>query len=613
MSWILIANSTIVALGLTLALQHLILWWQQKKVWSNLLFFVTATATVGLAVAEVAMMRAETVVAYNAAVRWGHVPAFIILMALIGFVRLYLGAGRLWLAASVCVVRTLAVILNFLCPPNLNFLETVRLRRLWFLGETVSIAEGGARPLMLIGQLGLVLLILFVLDATVVAWRRGARRQALLVGGSIVFWSLAATLQTILAFWGIVRMPFLVTPFYLAIAVTMSFKLMEDVLRAIKLDRALRESQQQIAFAAEAAHVGLWVWDIRTDTIWMTTQGRALFGFEADERLDLARFLSSVHPEDRPLVEQAVRRAIQPVGKSAGRFEQEYRRLLPDGRTQWLAGRGRVERGEDNGPLRMHGVLLDISLRMEAELAAQRHRNEVAHLSRANMLSALAGSFAHELNQPLTAILSNAQAAQRLLAQTEPDPKPDLAEMRDILTDIVSDDRRAREIIGRLRNLLEKGEIEREPVDLNEVVRESLKLLRTELLNRKVSVQTTLADPLPPVLGDRVQIQQVLINLIVNGCEAMHDSPIEKRALRISTRLVMERVEACVVDCGPGVPAAQRETIFQPFFTTKTGSMGLGLSVCRTILVAHKGSLGVEPADDGGAAFTFSIPLIQNG
>ena len=601
MSWVTIVWSMIAAVCLTLALQHLLLWVRQRETWANLWFATSALATAGLSLAELEMMYATTAERFSTAVRWYQVPVWVLILSLVGFVRLYLRAGRRWLAVGVCALRTLALVVNFFCTPNLNYREPVALRPLQFLGETIVVGQGRMNPWMLVGQLSLVLLQAFVLDAMITVGRRGDTRRALVVGGSII---LAVTMGGALALmtvWGGLPIPIVTSFFYLGIAAAMSFQLSEDLARVTALDSELHESQQRLSLAAEAAQIGLFVWEIHRDTLWMTAQGRAMLGFTASEPLNLARFLANIHPADRHATELAVHESLQPGGK----FEQEYRRLLPDDQIRWLAGFGWVECTAHGRPLRLRGVSLDITARVEAELAAQQHSNELARLSRVNLLGTLSGTIAHELNQPLAAILSNAQAAQRFLTSAV----PDLDEVRDILHDIVADDRRAGAVIWHLRQLLEKGEIQRQPLDINDLVKEVLKLLRADLLHRQIAVETVLAAELLPVHGDPVQLQQVLINLIVNGCDAMQDNPVDKRTLRVSTAPAPEqRIKVDVTDQGQGVAVDQRKTIFQPFFTTKPHGMGMGLAVCRSIITAHQGQLWVEAAPDGGARFCFTAP-----
>lgn len=247
----------------------------------------------------------------------------------------------------------------------------------------------------------------------------------------------------------------------------------------------------------------------------------------------------------------------------------------------------------------------DISARRAAEVEARQHRNELAHLARVAMLGELSGSLAHELNQPLTAILSNAEAAQRFM-EREP---ADLDEVRNILHDIVQDDNRAGEVIRRLRLLLKKGELQRNEIDVNETIREVLKLVNSDLLNHNVVVETDLQSGLPAIQADRVQVQQVLLNLIVNGCDAMAQTDLHSRRLLVrSAPANGDGIEISIADFGCGIPHDQVEMVFTPFFTTKAQGLGLGLSVCRTIVTAHGGKLWATNNHGAGASFHLTLP-----
>jgi C4-dicarboxylate-specific signal transduction histidine kinase len=250
--------------------------------------------------------------------------------------------------------------------------------------------------------------------------------------------------------------------------------------------------------------------------------------------------------------------------------------------------------------------IIDISERKRAELEAARQRAEMAHLSRLTTIGELSGSLAHELNLPLGAILSNAQAAQRMLANGQ----TDLAELREILNEIVSEDKHAGEVIRRLRLWLQKGEVQQHPVHINKVVRDVLKLIRIDLIDQNVIANIQLARNLPAVTGDPVQLQQVLVNLVVNACDAMADCDVAERRLLICTKAKDARttVIVSVTDLGAGVPEEKIEQIFEPFFTTKEKGMGLGLSVCRSIINAHQGKLWVTNNEERGATFHFSLP-----
>jgi PAS domain S-box-containing protein len=249
----------------------------------------------------------------------------------------------------------------------------------------------------------------------------------------------------------------------------------------------------------------------------------------------------------------------------------------------------------------------DVTARKRAEADARNQRQQLTHLSRAAVLGQLSGAFAHELKQPLTSILGNAEAGLRILRKE----RPDTVELREILEDIVQEDERAAQVIQRLRALLGKGESLHAPVELNDVVRESVELTHSEFITRNV-VATLHMDPtLPLVLADRVQMQQVVLNLLMNACEAMVGTPLAKRQAIISTRFLAagEAAEVTVRDYGQGIAPGDSERIFQPFVTTKTHGLGLGLAICRSVAEAHHGVLWGENSPDGGAVFHIKIPI----
>ena len=246
----------------------------------------------------------------------------------------------------------------------------------------------------------------------------------------------------------------------------------------------------------------------------------------------------------------------------------------------------------------------DITARKQAELDSREQRSELAHLTRVATLGELSGALAHELSQPLTAILSNAQAAQRLLARDQ----PDLREIGSILADIADDDRRAAEVIQRLRSMLRKDEQQFTPLDLNWLIREVLLLERSDLITRQVAVAVELSPDLPQVYGDRVQLQQVVLNLVLNASEAMTTTAIGERRLVLVTARDQEGCQLDVVDQGCGIPADALERVFEPFFTTKRQGLGLGLSICRSIVEAHGGRLWASNNEENGATFHLALP-----
>ena len=609
MSWITIVWSMNAAACLTLAAIYLVVWWKQRDASVHLLFSCSAVAAAAVAGFELAMLRTDTVGQYEALMRWIHVPVWVLTVCFVAFVRRYLHAGRTWLAWSIYGLRTVVLILNFILTPNINFLAITKIRHLsWWGGEIVSLPIGMPNPWGMLSLASLLLLLIFCIDATVTVWRRGDRRRALIVGGGMIFGTIVAW-HVPLVIWGVLNVPFFLCFAYSGIVLAMSYELSNDMLQTAYLARQLeaneadlREANQRMELAASAAELGMWMWDIVRDEIWITDKGRALFGLAPSEKVDFNRFRNMLHPEDRESVLQVLENSL----RTGAEYRSEYRAVLPNGQIRWIAGRGHVEFNGQGQPVRMRGCSLDITWRKQAELEAACHRNEMAHLSRVTMLGELSGSLAHELNQPLAAILSNAQAAQQFLKEDV----FDVNELRQILTEIVAEDKRAAEVIRHVRLLFRKGEVGQHfgNLDINEVVQDVLKLIRNDLANQGVTVQTELAENLPAVQGDRVQLQQVLLNLVLNGCEAMIDRDPSECQLLITSGMENSAVHVSVRDRGGSIPEETLERVFEPFFTTKADGMGLGLSVCRTIIEAHRGNICVRNNADGGATFRFSIP-----
>jgi two-component system, LuxR family, sensor kinase FixL len=421
---------------------------------------------------------------------------------------------------------------------------------------------------------------------------------------------------TILAIWGTMqgRGPFLTqTPSENALALQL-FILMAGtplMLLAVAIDderrskEALRDSEARMSLAAESAQLALWDWDFTNDKVWMTDEGRKFLGFEPGEPIhfsNLASLGGRVHPDDRVGRAAAIQRALE----TRGSYEAEYRIILPDGSVRWISSRGHPSPTTDDALPRILGVSMDITRQKQADAEAQLQREELAHLSRVATLSVLSGSLAHELSQPLSSILINAQAGQLCMSRDA----PDLVEVRAIFADIVSAECRAGEIIERLRSMLRRGEVALQPVSVNDSLEELLHLTRSDLIARGVSVSNLTTGDLPPAMTDRVQLQQVLLNLIVNACDAMESNPAQDRVLTLTTFIAQEEIRIGVLDRGVGLPD-DVETLFQPFHSTKHDGLGMGLSICRTLMASHRGRLWAEPRADRGAAFYLALPVAK--
>jgi PAS domain S-box-containing protein len=493
--------------------------------------------------------------------------------------------------------------------------------------------------------------------------------------------------------------------------------------RRKRVERSLRESEERMSLAAEAANLGMWHWDLVSGEIWMTDRGRALVGIGPETRLDNRTLTSRVHPEDRVVRNAALKRAIE----TRGEYAMEYRVLLPDGTLRWIGARGHCMNVGDNKRTRLLGVsmdvtaqkqaqerfrlaveaspngvvlvnaqghivlanacveklfgyqrqeligqavellvperfrgkhvahragfhaapasrpmgaglelfalrkdgtefpveigispiqspegvlvlsvIVDITERKQAEAEARHHREEVAHLSRLAIMGEMAGSLAHELNQPLGAIVTNVGAALRFLERDNLSGE----KLREILQDIAADGKRAGDVIRTVKGIGRKEAGARRLLQLNEVIAEVLRLVRSDALARDCTVLTELHPAPPKVEANLVQLQEVFLNLILNAFEASKDVPIVRRRVIIRTEPDGDSaVRASVRDFGTGLPADLPERVFDRFFSTKREGMGIGLFIARSIVAAHGGTLSAENAEGGGAQFCLRLPV----
>lgn len=482
-SWVTTVWSLLAGLALALGMIHLLAWLQDRRAVANGWFCLVALALCSIAIFELLLMRTSSPQDYGNILRWGHIPLFFVVLGTVGFVQSYLGTGTMVLGVAAVAVRLVSLGLNFLVPPNVNYDAIVSLHKLPFLGETVwSVAEGVPTLRVKVAELSSLLLLVFVVDASVRLWRRGGERdrhRALTIGGSLTGFILFAALMGYLVHSRTIEAPYIMTLPFLGVMMAMGYELSGDMIRAS--------------------------------------------------------------------------------------------RLL--------------------GELRL------------AESEAARHREEITRISRAITLSEISSAFAHEVNQPLTAILANAQAAERLLEN----PERNAPELRATLADIVADDKRAAEIIRRIGAVLRRREITREEIDVAELLEEVQRLVQSEFERRGARVEREVAAALPRLFGDRVQLQQVLLNLVINAADASEGLPPERRVITIGATAGPAGTVIRVADRGRGLPA-DADRIFEPFFTTKPEGHGLGLAISRTIARAHGGDLRVTSSPGAGTTFFLEIP-----
>ncbi|HTJ98932.1 MAG TPA: ATP-binding protein [Bordetella sp.] len=367
-----------------------------------------------------------------------------------------------------------------------------------------------------------------------------------------------------------------------------------------KVEAALRESESALAAAQRISRTGSWLLDVRRNTVNGSAEHFRIFGFDPDfAELPMEAYMDRVHPEDR----FAVRKKLEAAIARPTTFTSSHRLRLPDGTVRFLEVIGGPRIGDEEKPL-FFGTTADVTERKYAEQALKSAQSELARVSRLSMMGELAGSIIHEINQPLAAIVTNAEASLRLLAREV----PDLDETRAAIADLARDGRRISEVVMGLRSLARKSGLQVARVDIDDAISEVLIFTQSELERENIHVRTHLSITGQFVLGDRIQLQQVILNLIRNSVEAMSAVSGHRRDLVISSGATRAgEIAVAIEDSGPGLETATSERIFDPLFTTKANGMGLGLSICRSIVEAHGGRISAAPRLPRGTAFRFTL------
>ena len=377
-----------------------------------------------------------------------------------------------------------------------------------------------------------------------------------------------------------------------------------DITARKRTEEVLHRSEATyLAEAQKLSATGSFGWNVGTGELLWSEESFRIYGYDSTVRSSIDAVFQRVHPDDVLLV----RRAFDRAAREKREFDVEHRLLMPDGSIKHLRVVARVATDEP-GVLQFVGAVMDVSAAKRAQENLHQAQAELAYVTRITMLGELTASIAHEVNQPLAAIVTSGDASLRFLNR---DP-PRLDEVRDAIRRMISDGKRASAIVQRIRSLTKKAETQSIAVNLNDVVSESISLVQREVTNYQVALRTELMPGAPAVLGDGVLLQQVVINLIVNGVQAMATIDDRSRELVIRSRQD-EAGQVCVSvqDSGTGIDSGNANRLFDAFFTTKPAGMGMGLSICRTIIEAHGGRVWASGNDGPGATFQFTLPPIE--
>jgi PAS domain S-box-containing protein len=379
-------------------------------------------------------------------------------------------------------------------------------------------------------------------------------------------------------------------------------KIARDITERKRAEEKLRRSEACLAEGQRLSHTGSWAWNVHTGELFWSQEQFRIFGLDPEKvKPSYEIAFEMVHPEERSIMRRDFEKAVNELRD----FEANYRITRADGTIRHMHSVSHPVFNESGALIEYVGTVVDTTECKRAEEAARSAQSELAHAARALTLVELTASIAHEVNQPLGAIVADGQACLRLLARDE----PDIEEVREAVGCMISDAMRARKVIRRIRALLKKKAPEKSPLDINEALQEVIALTAGELGKNQVLLRTELEADLPPVRGDRVELQQVLLNLILNGCEAMSVSGWRPRELLISSRKCeTDEVMVSVRDSGVGIDPQTAERLFDAFFTTREGGLGLGLSISRRIIEAHGGRIWAARNEDRGATLRFTLP-----
>ena len=703
---------------------HLLLWLKDRRAHASLAFVGLIVGVAGIALFEMRMMGAGSPEQFAILQRNTHIPVTVLTLSLVAMVRLMFGPRHAWIGVLAIGFRLAALLVNYLVPGSVNFVEISALRQVEFLGSLVAVPIGTTSAWSRVPEFSNLLMLVYVVAAASAHARLGPeqRRRAWTIGGSLVVFVLVAAGLAISVSHGLLHLPYTISLPALGVVVVMAYEVSRDLAGARQLAQELHESQKRNELAASSAGVGLYSWQAGGQELWANATAREMHG-AGDARLaDMAGLLERVHPEDRDLVRLSLLDAVE----ANSEFRVTYRVGSTTAPWRWIEARGAFEHDPPGRTRALHGVCIDVSerraaeerfqrvveaapnamllvdadgritlanrqaeimfgcaarellgrqvddfaasvtaathrahrqsfaadpqarrmspgrelqarradgsefvaevglspiqtrdgpqvlasivdltLRRQNEQELQRLRDQTFSAARISLAGQLASTLAHEINQPLGAILRNAEAASMMLEAGNADQ----AELAAIVSDIRGDDQRAGAIIEHMRTLLRRRQPELHAVPLDQLVATVLALVRHDVVERRVVLSAQIPRDVKPVRGDAVLLQQVLLNLVFNSLDALEQVPPDSRRLVISARgLADGKVEVVVRDTGPGLPPEVLKRIFEPFHTTKANGMGMGLAICRSLVESMDGSIDANNQIDGGAAFRIVLP-----
>jgi PAS domain S-box-containing protein len=596
-----IAWSMGAAASLMLAIMLAVLWLMERR---NTVYVVATLMALGAtfnAICELFMMFSTDIPTYALLLKLDNLAIFVMAVSLVWFVHLYFRTGLLWMVVTITAMWSVSIVINFAQPFSIVFSEITELVPVeTYWGETFSIAKGQNSPWVNIPNLASLLILFFLIYSSVRAWRKGRKRRAMVVGGGSVVFILLGGIHAPLVDAGLVQTPYMVGFAFLAIVAGMSYELLSEAILAGRYAKEIDASERRWKSLLDTVPVYVAGLDRNGRIDYANPLLCKVSGFTSDE-LSKVHFTDLLEEGERERGKHVFAEALRHAGSPQTRMS-----LLTKDRSRrqvvWSTGLVTDSEGRTVGML---SIGTDVTDRVRAQAELQRTQREMDRLTRATLLGEVAAGLAHELNQPLTAILSNAQAARRMLASDV----PPLAEVGEIVEDIIADDKRAGDVIHGLRSLLRSGESARQAVNINEAIRSVAELLGGELHAQHFALDLELASGLPEVEADPVQMQQVVMNFLLNAMKAMKDMPDDQRRIVVQSFAADDQVSVSVIDRGPGIDPALLPVLFDAFVTSRSTGLGMGLAICRRIVEVHGGLISAENNRDGGASFSFSLPV----
>ncbi|EEE48033.1 two-component system sensor histidine kinase NtrB [Roseibium alexandrii] len=604
MSLITIAWSFVSAIGVTVFFVQLVLWRAHKGNLAPLLAATMALSAAGGAICELVMAKAASVRVFEIAILLNNVMVFFLVIPMVWFVRLRLGTGPIWLAGAITVLWIIGLGVNLFLPGDLTFssIESLQ-KRPTFWGETFNTPVGTANPFRIVSEVATLLIIMFTGWATIAAFRDGLRFHALRTGGPVLFFILAAGIHTVFVDLGMVGTPYMISWAFMAIAIALGSEIVGDAVSAARLHTQLQQSESRWQALFDNVDLGV---------IGVSAEGRITFANRS--------MLSLLGRADCDVVGQPLENFVPPAlrGELASRISTA-RQVGPRARTDYplLDAEGKSKdvvwslvaiRDHDETITDFMAICDDVTAARRTENDLNETRRTIEKLDRSAALAEITAGIAHELNQPLAGILSNAQAARRILPNS-PTPIKDLAE---ILDDIIYDNKRARDIIIGLRQLLSPQVGSMCPVAMAAVIEDIRRLLSSEMTTRGISLAIEDMRIVPMVQANKVQIEQVFLNLILNAAHLLMDDGSEEPKIEIRWRVRGKKLAVYVIDNGPGINPAMRKAILQPGVTTRKDGLGMGLTIVKRIIESHGGKIGFTSRADRGTVFRFTVPLSQD-